>query len=104
MKEYLLEGNKNTTISKLIFKARGMTLEIKTHKKWLFEDNICVGCGTNIETESEILSCEGLQEDQNFGEPVSYSMFFGDSVNNMIKVAKHLQKRLKVRQKMLDVM
>ena len=32
MQEYLLEGNRNTRISKLIFKARGRNLEIKTHK------------------------------------------------------------------------
>ena len=29
MQEYLLEGNKNIQISKLIFKARGKTLDIK---------------------------------------------------------------------------
>ena len=30
--EYLLEGNKNTELSKLIFKARGRNLDIKEHK------------------------------------------------------------------------
>ena len=33
MQEYLLEGNKNIQISKLIVKARGKTLDIKTNKK-----------------------------------------------------------------------
>jgi hypothetical protein len=33
MQEYLLEGNRNTKLSKLIFKARGKNLEIKSHKK-----------------------------------------------------------------------
>ena len=34
MQEYLLEENYNTEISKLIFKIRGKTLDIKEHKKW----------------------------------------------------------------------
>ena len=33
IQEYLLDGNKNTKLSKLIFKARGKSLEIKTPKK-----------------------------------------------------------------------
>ena len=33
MQEYLLEGNKNTYISRLIFKARGKNLDLKMHKK-----------------------------------------------------------------------
>ena len=42
MQEYLLEGNKNTYISRLIFKARGRNLDIKTHKKWKYDDDLCV--------------------------------------------------------------
>ena len=33
MQEYLVEGCKNPKISRLIFKARGRNLEIKTHQK-----------------------------------------------------------------------
>jgi hypothetical protein len=33
MQEYLNDGNRNTRISKLIFKARGRNLNIKMHKK-----------------------------------------------------------------------
>ena len=57
MQEYLLDGNENLELSKLIYKARGRTLEIKAHKKWRYEDNLCVGCGINDETEEELLSC-----------------------------------------------
>ena len=58
MQEYLVEGSKNPKISRLIFKARGRNLEIKTHKKWRYEDEICVGCGENIESEDELLHCK----------------------------------------------
>ena len=47
MQEYLNDGNRNTRISKLIFKARGRNLNIKMHKKWNYSDAICVGSGKN---------------------------------------------------------
>ena len=51
-----MEGNKNTKLSQLIFKTRGRTLAIKTHKKWKFDDNICLGCDDKIKTEDEFLT------------------------------------------------
>ena len=44
IQEYLMEGNRNTVLSKIIFKARGRNLDIKEHKKWKYDDDICVGC------------------------------------------------------------
>jgi hypothetical protein len=104
MQEYLLDGNKNTQLSKIIFKARGRTLDIKCHKKWKFDDVICVGCGKKEETEEEFISCPGLAEDSNDEKKdnVSYSWFFGDSVSDMVKIAKLVRKRIKIRQKILD--
>ena len=40
---HLVEGSKNPRISRLILKARGRNLEIKTHNKWRYGDEICVG-------------------------------------------------------------
>ena len=60
IQDYLLDGNKNIELSKLIFKARGQTLDIKTQKKWRYSDNVCTGCDLNVETIEEILSCSGL--------------------------------------------
>ena len=60
MQEYLMEGNKNTKLSQLIFRTRERTLAIKTHKKWKFDDNICLGCDDKIEIEDEFLTCRGL--------------------------------------------
>jgi hypothetical protein len=48
IQEYLLEGNQNTEISKLIYKCRGKTLDIKTHKSWKYGDKFCVGCKLNV--------------------------------------------------------
>ena len=62
MQEYLLEGNKNTYISRLIFKARGRNLDIKTHKKWKYDDDLCVGCGKNVESEEELITCKKMKK------------------------------------------
>ena len=34
MQEYLCEENRNKEVAKLIYKARGKRLDIKTHKSW----------------------------------------------------------------------
>ena len=101
--EYLMDGNQNTEISKLIFKARGKNLDIKEHKKWKYKDNICIGCNTRIETEEEILSCPGLsEENEDSSEILSFNLVFGDSVSDRIKVAKKIRKRLKIRERLLE--
>ena len=98
-----MEGNRNTKISKLIFKARGRNLDIKTHKKWRYEDKICVGCNQNEESEEEFLSCKGFcDEKEILVDKISYCWLFGDSVDKMVIVAKELSNRLKVRKKILD--
>ena len=61
IQEYLLEGNKNNELAKVIFKARAKCLDIKIHKKWKYKDDVCIGCGKNSETEEEFLSCKGYK-------------------------------------------
>ena len=103
IQEYLLDGNRSTEISKIIFKARGRNIDIKEHKRWKYNDNICVGCNDNIESENELLSCPGLCEpNEKMDEEIAYSLVFGDSVSDMIRVAKVIRKRLKIRQKLLE--
>ena len=55
MQEYLAEGDRNNNVSKIIFKARGMTLDIKMHKKWKYEDTLCTGCNVSEESGQELL-------------------------------------------------
>ena len=50
IQEYLLGGNMNIKISKVIYKMRGKNLDIKEHKKWKYGINLCIGCSTNVET------------------------------------------------------
>jgi hypothetical protein len=53
--------------------------------------------------ETELLSCPGLcEENETENEDISYSLVFGKSVSEMIKVAIVIRKRLKVRQKLLE--
>ena len=64
---------------------------------------MCVGCGQNVETEEELLVCTGFSEkNERHSEIVLYSWFFSDSVVLMTKVANQIEKRLKIRKKMLD--
>ena len=53
IQEYLLEGNMNTELAKVIFKARAKCLDIKSHKQWKYKDDVCIGCGKNSETVEE---------------------------------------------------
>ena len=94
-----MEENKNTEISQIIFKLRGKTLDIKTQKKWKYEDDLCLGCGERSETVEELLTCVGLADGD--GDNVTY---ITDSVHisDIIEVAREIKKRLKVRKKIID--
>jgi hypothetical protein len=98
IQEYLFNGNSNTEISELIFKARGRNLNINEHKRFKYEDTLCVGCKEHCGSENELLSCPGFGEsNEMINEEISYSLVFGDKASKMVKVAKVIRKRLKVR-------
>jgi hypothetical protein len=40
MQQYLVDGNRNTEISKFIFKARSLTLNLKNQKSWKYLDTL----------------------------------------------------------------
>ena len=96
-----MEGNKNAEISKLIYKCRGKTFDIKT-LKWKYEDKLCVGCNTNEETEDELLTCEGFGKEEEEKVTLSYNLVFSESVSDMVRIAKIIKKRIKARQDILD--
>jgi hypothetical protein len=100
IQEYLLEGNANTEMSKLIFRARGRNLDIKEHKRWKYADDLCMGCQVNLESENELLSCPGFTE-PNETSNVEFGVF-GENVSEMVKVAKEIRRRLKIRDKLMD--
>ena len=97
MQEYL--ADRNTDISKLIFKASGKTLDIKFHKKWKYDDILCSGCKINQESGEEILACDSFGQNK---EKVVYSGFFSSSVVEQVRVAKVMSRKLKVRQKIRE--
>ena len=49
IQDYLMLGNRNIDVAKLIFKTRSITLNMETQKKWKNKDDICIGCGLNTE-------------------------------------------------------
>ena len=99
IQEYLLCGDRDINISRLIFKARGLTLDIKTQKKWKYSDRLCSGCQLNDESGEEILFCKSFGENiQN----ISYSWFYRESVGDQISVAKIMMKKLKAREKLRE--
>jgi hypothetical protein len=99
MQEYLADGDRNTNISKLIFKARGKILDIKLHKKWKYDDKTCSGCKINEESGEEILLCDSFGENS---ENVPYSWFYSSSVEEQVCVGKVMMKKLKNRKKIRE--
>ena len=100
IQEYMCEGSRTKEIAKVIYKARGKSLDIKTHKKCKYSDFLCFGCGG----ESEILSCSGLGKSENSVNPKSIECFFGENVKKMIETAVELKQRLKKRTNIMDYM
>ena len=94
MQDYLMDGDRNTLVSKTIFKARGKILDIKTQQKWKYEDNICVGCQVNIESGEEILQCNTLGKNE---KEISYDWFYSDMVKKQIEAGKLMIKKLRKR-------
>ena len=104
IQEYLLEGNRNTEMSKLIYKARGMCLDLKTHKKWKYKDDICVRCEKHSETGDLFIYCSGYGEGKHDKEikNMQYNIFFDGSSSEMHILAKVISRRLKIREKLLE--
>ena len=69
MQEYLLCGDRNVNVSRIIFKARSKTLDIKSQKKWKYVDQLCSGCLINGESGEEMLRCKSFGENK---ENISY--------------------------------
>ena len=99
MQEYLVDGDRNNNISKVIYKARGMTLDIKTQKKWKYSDTLCSGCLVNEETGEEILRCESFGDNL---QKISYSWFYSSKVTDQIEAGKVMMKKMKAKEKLVE--
>ena len=70
-------------------------------KKWKFEDKLCSGCKVREETGEEILSCWYFRKEENV-KPMTYDMFYCESISDRILVANSMMERLKRRKAILD--
>ena len=99
MQDYLAEGDRNILVSKIIYRARGMTLDLKMQKKWKYEDILCEGCHENEETGEEVLRCEKLGSNV---QQVDYTWFYSELVTKKILVGKVLVQKLKKRKQLRE--
>ena len=99
IQEYLLHGDRNPKVSQLIYQARGKILDIKMHKKWKFNDKLCIGCKTKEESGQEILDCKDLGG--NNGN-LTFNMVFSDIVREQLAVGNNLKNNLKVRERLRE--
>ena len=99
MQDYLAEGDRNILVSKTIYKARGMTLDIKLQKKWKYDDIKCEGCHENIESGEEVLRCDelGINVYQ-----ADYTWFYSELVSKQIMAGKVMMKKLKKRKQIRE--
>ena len=96
----MLQADRDINLSRLIYKARGLTLDIKTQKKWkYFSDKLCSGCQLNDEYGEEVLFCASFGENT---QNISYRRFYRESVSDQISVAKIMRTKLKAREKLRE--
>ena len=93
MQAYLADGDRDNRVSRLIFKARGKTLDIKMQKRWKYDDTLCTGCENKEETGQEILMCDKLSENP---ENIPYSWFYKELVKDQVSAAKSLNEKVKI--------
>ena len=97
--EYLINGDRNPKVAKMIYQARGQILYIKMQKKWKFDDKLCSGCYLEEESGEEILNCKSFGGNS---EKLLYSMFFSDLLSEQLCVGKAIMDKLKVRKKIRE--
>ena len=103
LQEYFIGGHCNKNLSRIIFKARSHTLDIKTQQKWKYADSICIGCKIQVEMGEEILLCDKLNNDNRLAAiPVTYNWFYRKSVSDIVKAGKILENGMKLRQQILE--
>ena len=74
--------------SRLIFKARSQTLDIKTQMKWKYNARACIGCKTKEETSQEIMTCEKLNSEKRIAAyPINLSAAFDKNTTDIVKAA-----------------
>ena len=103
LQEYFIDGNCSKKMSKLLFKTRSLTLDIKTQQKWKYADSSCIGCKIKEESGDELLICNILSKENSVAEKrVYYNWFYSNNVANVVKAGKFMEPALKERQKIIE--
>ena len=97
MQAYLADGDRDNRVSRLIFKARGKTLDIKMQKRWKYDDTLCTGCGIKEETGQEIFMCDKLNKNP---ENIPYSRFHKEFVKDQVSAPKVMMKKIKLQEQL----
>ena len=93
LQEYFIGGNCNKKLSRIIFKARSQTLDIKSQQK----------CRQYLYWVQEILLCDALNNDNRMAAtPINYNWFYRNSVSDIVKAGKILDNGMKVKQRILE--
>ena len=59
--------------SKIIFKCRSQTLDIKQHLSYKYDDMVCRGCGLQDETLEHVINCQPVGSDVDPLETIDFS-------------------------------
>ena len=103
MQEYLASGFCSVKLARIIFKARSLTLDIKSQRKWKFTDKWCVGCHIREETGQEILICEKLNfENSEAEDQINYDAFYSNDIKKIVTAGKLIENGLRKRTKILE--
>ena len=103
IQEYFVGGNCTREVAKIIFKARSMSLDIKTNKRWKYSDVLCVGCAEKEETMDEILMCQSLNyENSVSANPAQFKDFFSQNVKDLVRAGVEIMKSWRKRKVRLD--
>ena len=89
MQDYLAEGDRSIIVSKTIYKARGMTLDIKEQKKWKYDDILCEGCKEHVECGEEIMRWDKLG---NNIYQAGYTWLYSDLATKQITIISYDKK------------
>ena len=103
MQEYLASGFCSVKLARIIFKARSLTLDIKSQRKWKYSDKWCVGCKIKEETGQEILICEKINLENSEAEvPINYDAFYSNEIKKIVTAGKLIESGLRRRTKILE--
>ena len=76
MQDYLSGSDRKIDISKIIYKARGKSLDVKLQKRWKYNDLLGEGCQQNIESGEEILKCNKLGSNEKVQNTIGFIVIY----------------------------